>query len=262
MIRVVDVTHHYGVRPVLKNINLEIKTGEVVVVVGPNGMGKTTLLGMLAGVLWPYAGYVEIDGLKRRESVDRERELRKKVAYLPDQSWLPKSRTGREFILAVGRLYGVDDLRLFDHADRLLRLFDLTEQGDQPIYSYSTGQIKKISLCSALITEAPNLLLDEPFSGGLDPSGILALKRVLQRLAERDDVTIVMATPVPELVEELADRIAIIRDGQLAAFGTADELRRLTETDGPLADVLQRLLNPETLANIEHYFKRDEGGRT
>ena len=149
MIRVVDVTHHYGVRPVLKNINLEIKTGEVVVVVGPNGMGKTTLLGVLAGVLWPHAGYVEIDGVRRRESVEGERKLRKRIVYLPDQSWLPKMRTGREFILAVGRLYGIDDLRLFDHADRLLRLFDLTEQGDQPIYSYSAGQLKKISLCSA-----------------------------------------------------------------------------------------------------------------
>jgi ABC-type multidrug transport system ATPase subunit len=261
MIRVVDVTHHYGVRPILKNISFEVQTGEVVVV-GPNGMGKTTLLGVIAGVLWPHSGFVQIDGIARRDSVEGERELRKRIVYLPDHAWLPKARTGREFILAAGRLYGIDDLRLFDHADRLLRLFDLTEQGDQPIYGYSAGQLKKISLCSALITEAPYLLLDEPFSGGLDPSGILALKRVLQRLAQRDDVTIILTTPVPELVEELADRIAIVRDGTLAAFDTADGLRRLTGTDGPLAEVLQRLLNPATLDNIEFYFERDGGGQT
>jgi ABC-type multidrug transport system ATPase subunit len=100
--------------------------------------------------------------------------------------------------------------------------------------------------------------LDEPFSGGLDPSGILALKRVLQGLAARDDVTIVMTTPVPELVEELADRIAVIRDGQLAAFDTAAGLRRLTGTDGNLAEVLQRLLNPQILRNIELYFQRGD----
>ena len=64
-----------------------------------------------------------------------------------------------------------------------------------------------------------------------------------------------MTTPVPELVEELADRIAIIRDGQLTAFDTADGLRRLTGTDGSLAEVLQRILNPETLANIDYYFE-------
>ena len=112
-----------------------------------------------------------------------------------------------------------------------------------------------------LITEAPYLLLDEPFSGGLDPAGILALKRVLQHLAAREDVTIVLTTPVPELVEELADRIAIIRDGRLVAFDTADGLRRQTGADGSLAEVLQRMLNPETLANIDHYFRGEEENR-
>jgi ABC-type cobalamin/Fe3+-siderophores transport system ATPase subunit len=73
MIRVVDVTHHYGVRPVLKNIIFEVQTGEVVVVVGPNGMGKTTLLGVLAGVLWPHSGFVQIDSIARRASVEGER---------------------------------------------------------------------------------------------------------------------------------------------------------------------------------------------
>lgn len=259
MIRVVNVTHHYGIRPVLSNISFEVKTGEVVAVVGPNGMGKTTLLGVLAGVLWPHTGFVEFDGLRRRESIESERELRKRIVYLPDRAWFPKLRTAREFILAVGRLYGIEDLRLFDHADRLLRLFDLTDQGDQPIASLSAGQLKKVSLSAALITEAPYLLLDEPFSGGLDPSGILALKRVLQRLAAREDVTIVMTMPVPELVEEVADRIAIIRDGQLAALDTPDGLRRLTGTEGPMSDVLQRLLNPATLDNIEFYFERERG---
>ena len=94
-------------------------------------------------------------------------------------------------------------------------------------------------------------------AGSILPASWLS-RRVLQRLAARDDVTIVMTTPVPELVEEVADRIAIIRDGQLAAFDTADGLRRLTGTDGPLAEVLQRFLNPETLENIEFYFERDE----
>ncbi len=257
MIRAVNVTHHYGIRPILKNVSLEIQTGELVTVVGPNGMGKTTLLGVLAGVLWPCEGYVEFDGVRRRSSVEAERELRRQIVYLPDQAWLPKLRTGREFILAVGRLYIDDDLRLFDHADRLLQLFDLAEKGDQAISSYSSGQLKKIALCGALITEAPYLLLDEPFSGGLDPSGILALKRVLQRLAEDQQVTVVMTTPVPELVEELAHRVAIIRDGELAAFDTIDGLRRQTGVTGPLAEVLQQLLNPETLKNIERYFADD-----
>ena len=86
---------------------------------------------------------------------------------------MPELRTGREFLLAVGRLYDVEDERLFDHVERLMRLFDLESQADQPIRSCSAGQRKKIALGAALVTEAPILVLAEPFSGGLDPSGIL-----------------------------------------------------------------------------------------
>lgn len=257
MIRLSGVTQHYGVRPVLRNISLSIETGERVVVLGPNGMGKTTLLGVMAGVLSPQRGEVEIDGLARRSSEEAELEIRKRVVYLPDHAWLPKNRTGREFILAVGRLYGLDETHLLDHAERLLALFELSREGDWPISSYSNGQQKKIALCTALISEAPILLLDEPFSGGLDPAGILALKRVLQRLPDEREATIVMTTPVPELVEELADRIAIIRQGQLLAFDTPEGLRRQTQCSGSLAQVLERLIHPETLKSIERYFDKN-----
>ena len=255
MIRVVDVTHHYGVRPVLRQVSLEVRSGELVAVLGPNGMGKTTLLGVMAGVLWPLKGHVEIDGRRRRASEDDELAIRRQVAYLPDHPWLPGRRTGREFLLAVGQLYDIEIDRLIDHADRLLRLFDLEKEGDWPISNYSNGQKKKIAICATLVTEAPVLILDEPFSGGLDPSGILALKRILQRLTGDRQATVVMATPVPELVEELSQRIVVLREGQVAAFETTDGLRRLTGCAGPLADVLERLFHPQTADNIRQYFE-------
>ena len=255
MIRLVDVTQHYGVRPVLRRVSLQIDTGDLVSILGPNGMGKTTMLGVVAGALQPQKGYVEIDGLRRRASEEDEAALRRRVIYLPDHPWLAKNLTGREFLLRVGRLYEIDDGRLMDHTDRLLRLFDLAAEGDWPIRSYSNGQQKKIAICGALITEAPVMLLDEPFSGGLDPSGILALKRVLQRLAAQRDVTVVMATPVPELVEELSDRIVVIQGGQVVAYDTAEGLRAKANTSGPLAEVLERLIHPQTLDNIQQYFQ-------
>jgi ABC-type multidrug transport system ATPase subunit len=145
-----------------------------------------------------------------------------------------------------------------DHVDRLLQLFELARQGDQPIRSYSAGQKKKIALAGALVTEAPILLLDEPFSGGLDPSGILALKGVLEHRTRREDATIVITAPVPELVEELAHRIVILREGRVAAFDTLEGLRRLTGCQGSLAEMLERLIYPETLKNLKHYFERSE----
>jgi ABC-type multidrug transport system ATPase subunit len=258
MIEIQNVTQHYGVRPVLKDVTLQIEAGQIVAVVGPNGMGKSTLLAAMAGVLSPQQGKVKVNGLTRRASEEDELAIRRQVVYLPDQPWVPRNRTGREFLLAVGRLYDVEDDRLMDHVDRLLRLFELVRQGDQPIRSYSAGQKKKIALAGALVTEAPILLLDEPFSGGLDPSGILALKGVLEHLARRENGTIVITAPVPELVEELAQRIVILREGRIAAFDTLDGLRRLTECDGSLAEVLERMIYPETLKNLKHYFERSE----
>jgi ABC-type multidrug transport system ATPase subunit len=254
MIRVQNLWHHYGVRPVLQDVCLQIETGELVVLLGPNGMGKTTLLGCLAGVLWPQRGHVEYDGLRRRESVDGERRIRQRVAYVPDDAWLPPLRTAREYLLGMGRLYGHDDFHIFAHAERLLRLFHLDQQGDNSMSSFSTGQRKKIALAGGLISEAPYLLLDEPFSGGLDPAGILAMKSVLAQLAQRDDVTIVITTPVPELVEELAHRVAVIRDGRLIHFDTPEGLRRAAGADITFDRALQQLTYPDTLDVVSAYL--------
>lgn len=254
MIRMEHVTQHYGVKPVLRDVDLDFHPGTRTAVIGPNGMGKTTLLSVLGGVLQPQRGFVEIDGLRRRSSLENELAIRRQCVFLPDNCWLPKNRTGREYILSVGALYEIDADRLIDHSIRLLRLFELMELADAPIRTYSAGQRKKISLCSALITEARILLLDEPFSGGLDPAGILALKSVLQRLALQQQRTIVVTTPVPEIVQEIADRIVVVKQGRIVLDGTYEDLRRAAGGNGTLDDILERVIFPETLEYIEQYF--------
>jgi ABC-2 type transport system ATP-binding protein len=250
-----DITQHYGVRPVLRGISLRIERGEVVVILGPNGMGKTTLLGVMAGVLSPQKGEVLIDGLKRRGSEEEELTIRKMTVYLPDQPWLPAQRTAREFLQAVGRIYDVEGERLMAHVEQLLHLFDLDGPGDSPIRSLSAGQKKKVALCSALVAETPILLLDEPFSGGLDPAGIVTLKQIVQHHGRRRDRTIVLTSPVPELVEEIATRIIVLHDGEILAFDTLDGLQRLTAHRGTLDQVLQRLIFPDTTRKLEAYLQ-------
>lgn len=257
MIIVHRVTHHYGIRPVLVDVSLEVDAGEVLCVMGPNGMGKSTLLAIMAGLLTPIKGHVTIDGLTRRATAQDERELRQRVVYLPAEAWLPDEATGREYLLGVGRIYGVDDDRLLDHVDRLIDLFDLSAIADAPLRAYSTGQRKKAALGGALASEAPVMILDEPFAGGLDPSGLLALRRVMGRLAQQPDRTIVMATPVPELIDGLAHRVAVIGDGRIVACDTPERLRESSEHPGTLGDAIEHLTNPRTLEHIERYFDRD-----
>ncbi|OYW17106.1 MAG: hypothetical protein B7Z55_13190, partial [Planctomycetales bacterium 12-60-4] len=254
MIELDQVTQHYGIRPVLRRISLRVESGELVALAGPNGMGKSTLLGVMAGTLSPQHGHVRILGLERKSSAEAELSIRRQSVYLPDRPWLPKNRTGREYLMAVGRLYSRPDDELMDHVDRLLGVFELWREGDWPIRSYSQGQQKKISLSAALVTSTPILLLDEPFSGGLDPSGILALKHILKRLVQHERATVVMTTPVPEILDELADRIAIVRDGEIVAFDTPAGLRRQAQCSGGLDEVMARLIHPKTLENLSRYF--------
>jgi ABC-type multidrug transport system ATPase subunit len=255
VIKVVDVTQHYGMAPVLKRVSLTVERGELLSITGPNGMGKSTLLGVMAGLTPPLRGHVEVAGVRRRSSVEGEQQIRKQVVYLPTEPWLPMHRTGREFLYAVGQLYGVSTDRLNTHVDGLLKLFELDSKADADMGGYSTGQKKKISLCSGLVTDAPIMLLDEPFSGGLDPSGILALKRVLKGLARQGDRTIVLTSPVPELLEELGGRIAVLSKGELVMCDTVEGLRKQSGCDGPLGEVLEQLLHPQTLDNLHHYFE-------
>lgn len=257
MIRVSHLTHFYGFKAVLNDINVEIHRGELVAIMGPNGIGKSTLLSCMAGLLAPLDGEVMIDGMVRRSSADTELAIRAKVAYLADHPWLPKLSSGREILHAVGSIYGIDPRPLSKHIERLLALFELKAHGDSPLGTYSNGQRKKLAVAAALVTEAPYLLLDEPFTGGLDPSSIHALRAVLAELAEREDVTVVMASQIPELVEMVAHRVLVLDQGKVAAFDTVDALKERTGA-ATFAEALENLVNPETAGRIDQYFQKED----
>lgn len=257
MISLQEVSHHYGVAPVLRDVSLEIPSGKLLTVMGPNGMGKSTLLQIAAGIVVPTRGVAIIDGMPRRTTEETELAIRQRVCYLPDRSWLPGRMTVRRYCIEVGRLYGVSFEPLFDHVSQLLRLFALEAKAEACISTLSQGQRKKTTLCAMLATEAPILILDEPFSGGLDPAGIFALRHVLRRLADCEDTTILMATPVPELVEAVSHCVAILQEGRVIARDTIAALR--AQAGGASWEQsLDAIVHAETTDAISSYFAMRE----
>ena len=253
MIRVVDIFHQYSGKPVLQGISIDVKVGEILALLGPNGMGKSTLLAVMAGVLDPMDGYVEVNGLRRRTDVDTELKIRGHCAYLPAEPWIPAGLSIREWLWTVGELWSVPKRRRLEHIGQLVRLLDLPDDGDRMVHRLSTGQKSKTAIAGTLMTDAPYLLLDEPFGGGLDPAGMLALARVLVFLAHERGRTIVIATPVPDVVEDIADRVAIVRDGVIGAVGAVSELRDFSEATSTAA-MYGRLVRPDVEDQIQTYL--------
>ena len=257
MIAFRDVWHHHGMKPTLRGVSFEARAGELTCVMGENGVGKTTLLRIAAGVTPCTEGEARVDGIVRRSTLEAEREVRAKVAYLPAEAWLPKANTGREFLHATGLLHAVPEGRMMRHIEQLLRVFHL--DGEQAISGYSTGQQKKIALAGAFVTDAPVLILDEPLSGGLDTSGTLAAVRILEHLAADRGRTILMAVPVAELVERFADRVVLLGPEGVVAQGSPAELMTAAGDAGSLSEAVANLLRPERGEEMREYLAEEAG---
>lgn len=244
----------HATRFVLRDLNFSIHRAEIAVIVGVNGVGKSTLLAAIAGAISPARGAVSVFGHPRRTSVASERAARQMSVYLPDETWLPATMQVREYLGAAAALFAIPIAESIDRIDALLDLFSLTSVESQTLQSLSTGQKKKVGLCSALLADRPLLLLDEPFSGGLDPAGIAALRRVLPNRSRERQQTIILTTPVAEVVTELADRLLILRDGSLAHDFNRSELQERLSAATSATDALNGLIFPDAEQRIQRFL--------
>jgi ABC-2 type transport system ATP-binding protein len=194
---------------------------------GPNGAGKTTTLRMIAGILAPTSGKIEIGGI----DITRDPLAAKaKLGYIPDRPFVYDKLTGAEFLRFTAALFGQDGKAVEERIEELLDLFELIRWKDELTESYSHGMRQKLIISSAFVHRPEVIVVDEPMIG-LDPKSARILRVLFRRFVDKGG-TILMSTHTLEIVEGFCDRIGIIRQGELAACGTLDELRDQASTDG------------------------------
>lgn len=221
MIEIAQLTKRYGTFTAVDGISLSIKAGEIFSFLGVNGAGKTTTLRMLAGVLKPDSGTIQIG------EYDLERnptEAKRITGYIPDRPYLYGGMSGREYLYFIADLYDVDAPDLDSRIDELLDRYRLDRWQDELIEGYSHGMKQRIATCGALVSRPQVLIVDEPMVG-LDPHGAKTLKSAFKEYAAAG-MTIFLSTHSLPVAEELSDRMAIINAGKIIAIGTLQELKQ------------------------------------
>ena len=211
MIVFTSLTKSYDDVRALTDLNLTVRRGEIVALLGPNGSGKTTALKAAAGLIRPTSGTVLIEG------VDASRAgARRHVAYLPQRVTFAETLTGREVVDFYRRLRGMDAAR----TNEVLQLAALNGAGKRAVGTYSGGMLQRLGLAVAAVGDAPILLLDEPTSN-LDARNEAALRDAIGAAAQRRTL-IVVAHRLSTVVD--SDRIIVLDAGRVVATGTHHEL--------------------------------------
>ena len=207
-------------RPAVDGIDLTINAGEFYGLLGPNGAGKTTTLRMIAGLLMPDSGSIEVFGIDVLRNPLAAKEL---IAWLPDEPLLYDKLSVAEYLEFIAGLWRMDPHKAERNAREILERLDLWEHRDDRCEGFSRGMKQEAALAGALIHEPRLLILDEPLTG-LDAAIARQVKDLLLEKA-RAGCTIILTTHIMDVAERLVDRIGIIQSGRLLAQGTLDELR-------------------------------------
>jgi ABC-2 type transport system ATP-binding protein len=231
------LSKHFG-RPAVDGLDLTVARGEFYALLGPNGAGKTTTLRMVAGLLAPDAGRIEVLGI---DLAADPAAAKRRIAYLPDDPMLYGKLKPVEYLEFVAGLWGIDGKAAEPRARELLAWLDLDKHAHELTEGFSRGMKQKLALAGALIHEPELLILDEPLTG-LDAGAARQVKDLLLAHVAKGG-TVILTTHILEVAERLAQRIGIIQHGRLIAQGTLDELRVATP-GATLEEMFLRLTGP------------------
>jgi ABC-2 type transport system ATP-binding protein len=209
----------YGKTAAVNGVDLDIMSGEVFGLLGPNGSGKTTTILMLLGLTEPTAGKVTVAG---RDPLREPLEVKRRVGYLPDLVGFYDSLTARENLAYSARLAGLERREAAARIDKALARVGLSASADRRTRTYSHGMRQRLGLAELLVKQTRVLILDEP-TNGLDPQATQELLALIREL-RGDGMTIVLSSHLLALVQSICDRVALFRNGRVGLTGRVDDL--------------------------------------
>ncbi|MCG3137943.1 MAG: Vitamin B12 import ATP-binding protein BtuD [Phycisphaerae bacterium] len=232
----------------VRDLDLEIQPGEVFGLLGPNGSGKSTTIKIILGLLYPTRGRISIFGQPPTDV-----SIKKRIGYLPEESYLYRFLNARETLQLYGRLFQQAGEMRASRIDKLLEMVGLQHQARRRIGEYSKGMARRIGLAQALINDPDFLILDEPTTG-LDPIGTRQIKELIRELGRRGK-TILLSSHLLTDVQDVCDRVCILYGGQVRAHGPVEQL--LSQED--FTQITAPRLAPRTVEEIRQVIQRQQG---
>ena len=219
-IEIKNLNKQYNKILAVKNINFKINKGSIVGLLGPNGCGKTTTIGMMLGLIKPTSGSVFING----ENIENENirtKILEKVNFISPYVELPKKLTVEENLKVYGKMYGVTNLK--EKISELMNRLNLLEFKNRKTGELSSGQKNRVSLAKALINDPEILLLDEP-TASLDPDVGDYIRSYIEDFASKKSTTILLASHNMNEVERLCYEVLMMKNGSIIDKGTCNSL--------------------------------------
>ncbi|MBQ4523966.1 MAG: ABC transporter ATP-binding protein [Lachnospiraceae bacterium] len=219
MLVINNLTKKYKKNTALMNANLEIKKGHIYGVVGPNGAGKTTLFKMLAGLVRPTNGEIIV---KSGESIE---QFRNKTGFMIESPYLYENMTALQNMKIIGSIkeeYDIDKLK------KLISLMGLDSAGNKKVKQFSMGMRQRLGIACALISEPQVLVLDEPMNG-VDPEGIVELRKVLLSLNKDSNITLLLSSHILSELEQLSTDFVFVKEGRIQKCVSKEEVNGTLE---------------------------------
>ena len=218
MLEVSNLNKQFGTFQAIRNLNFQVRRGEVFGFLGPNGAGKTTTMRIVTCFIPATSGQVKVAGF---DTVERSFEVRSRLGYLPENNPLYNDMQVIEYLRFVARIRAIPEDRVKSRIDEMFALCGLSNMANREIGKLSKGYRQRVGLAQAIIHDPDLLILDEPMSG-LDPNQIVEIRQLIKQIGQ--EKTVIYCSHILPEVSATCSRIMIINDGQIVASGTAEEL--------------------------------------